>query len=165
MTELSAAGSPAIVRYYNPHICSKYPKTLRHLPFRTRPMTQAVYDSTRSAQLKIGYEEIETILASEAGVRSPFGFLYVCHPLSQSGIRRFNVKILKSLKAWITEKDMYVGEDTQLKMFLEARKETLDLVTKEIFKRECAQVKGVEDACEWPESIEDDWEFIEAEDL
>ena len=165
MTDHSAAASTAIARYHNPNKGSKYPHTLHHLPFRTRPMTQAAYDNVHSAQRRIGYEEIENLLAVDAGTQSPFGFWYIIHPLSRAQVRRFNTQVLNLLKAWIESKDIYVGDDTQLKMFIEARKETLEAVAREIFKRECAQVESVPDTCEWPvELVDEGWELIDVED-
>lgn len=168
--EGSATASPALVRYHNPKTGPKYPEELLHLPFRTRPSKEQDYKSMQSAHKNICYEEIDNLdappKASEKFI--PTGKWYVIHPLDQVKIERLNLKYLAALKAWITGKDIYKGTDLQSQMFLEARKETLARVEKEIFRRECgvgdyAGIKVTEDEDEvvvGRAEIEEEWVFV-----
>jgi hypothetical protein len=151
---------PSLMRYHTLDRGPKYPPLLNILPFRTYSAKREDFDAIVPAQTHAFYEEIDSVDAEHASAKSPFGHWYVIHPLQAVQVKMLSTEVLGKVKVWIEEKDMYIGEHHQVEAFRDKRKETLEVVGKELWKREAAQIKDLDGTLGVVEVDEDEWAVV-----
>ncbi|KAF2734347.1 hypothetical protein EJ04DRAFT_564349 [Polyplosphaeria fusca] len=137
---------PQLVQYHEKYgtIKPRLTKT-KKLPVRTRIPKDILiargqlYDVMMD-QSHAYYEEIDTVPAAGLGLESPFDRMkhsYIVHPMSIYEVPKLSTRVLYDLRTWIEgSAHVYIGTHKQVLGFVAARSETLNLVKKELAKRD-----------------------------